>query len=175
MKITATKIPDVKRIVPDVHGDERGCFFESFHRDKFRDAGLDLNLVQDNHSISQKGTLRGLHYQLAPHAQGKLVSCIEGEVFDVAVDIRPESPSYRQWVGETLSADNKTMLYVPEGFAHGFYVMSDRAQVIYKCSDLYHPELERGIAYNDPSIGIDWPLEGRPILSTRDAAWPALD
>ena len=159
MKVTASKIPDVKLIEPEVFEDGRGYFFESFNQKKFNElTGLDITFVQDNHSKSVMGTLRGLHYQLPPKAQGKLVRVIQGEVFDVVVDIRKSSPTFGQWVGEILSADNKKQLWIPEGFAHGFMTLSDTAEFAYKTTNYYAPELEQCIAWDDPTLGIHWPL-----------------
>ncbi len=155
MKITETSIPDVKLIEPKAFGDERGFFMETWNEQAFREAGIDATFVQDNHSRSVKNTLRGLHYQIK-QPQGKLVRVTRGEVLDVAVDLRPESPTFGQWVGEYLSEDNKRMLWVPPGFAHGFLVTSDTADFQYKCTDLYAPEYERSIAWNDPDIGVNW-------------------
>ena len=168
MKVTATAIPDVLIIEPKVFGDERGFFFESFNQEKFEAAvGRPISFVQDNHSRSAKNVLRGLHYQIQ-QPQGKLVRVVQGEVFDVAVDIRKSSPTFGQWVGEILSADNKRQLWVPEGFAHGFVVISDTAEFLYKTTDYYAPQFERSIAWNDPAIGIQWPIRGEPTLSAKD-------
>ena len=168
MKTTPLDIPDVVRFEPKVFGDDRGFFFESFNHRQFEDAiGRSVQFVQDNHSRSVKGVLRGLHYQLH-RAQGKLVRVVHGEVFDVAVDIRRSSPTFGKWVGSYLSAENKHQLWVPEGFAHGFVVLSDSAEFLYKTTDYYAPEHERCISWNDPAIGIDWPLEGEPALSSKD-------
>lgn len=168
MKITPLDIPDVVRFEPKVFGDDRGFFFESFNHRQFEDAiGRSVQFVQDNHSRSVKGVLRGLHYQLH-RAQGKLVRVVHGEVFDVAVDIRRSSPTFGKWVGSYLSAENKHQLWVPEGFAHGFVVLSDSAEFLYKTTDYYAPEHERCISWNDPAIGIDWPLKGEPALSGKD-------
>jgi dTDP-4-dehydrorhamnose 3,5-epimerase len=168
MKFTPTAIPDVVLIEPQVFGDHRGFFMETWRADEFAAAGIDLPFVQDNHSSSSKAILRGLHYQIK-HPQGKLVRVISGEVFDVAVDIRKNSPTFGRWVGEALSAENKQMLWVPPGFAHGFYVMSDYAEFVYKCTDLYAPEYERSILWNDPELAIEWPLAGEtPVLSGKD-------
>lgn len=171
MKIVATKLPDVFVIEPKVFGDERGFFFESFNEKKFRDeTGVKLPFVQDNHSKSVKGVLRGLHYQLLPKAQGKLVRVVQGAVFDVAVDIRKSSPTFGQWVGETLSADNKKQLWIPPGFAHGFLTLSNTAEFLYKTTDYWAPEYERAIIWNDATLNIDWPLSGSvPQLATKDA------
>lgn len=171
MKITPCAIPDVLLIEPKVFGDERGFFYESFNQRDFQKiTGLDLQFVQDNHSKSAKGVLRGLHYQVQ-QPQGKLVRVVAGEVFDVAVDIRPGSPTYGRWVGEILSADNKRELWVPPGLAHGFLVLSESAEFLYKTTDYYAPVHERAIAWNDPTLAIDWPLNGKsPLLSAKDAA-----
>lgn len=168
MKITPTAIPDVLVIEPKVFGDERGFFFESFNQAKFESfIGRQVNFVQDNHSKSVKNVLRGLHYQIQ-QPQGKLVRVVQGEVFDVAVDIRKSSPTFGKWVGEVLSADNKKQLWVPEGFAHGFVVLSEAAEVLYKTTDYYAPEHERSILWNDLTIDIKWPINGEPILSAKD-------
>ena len=168
MNIISTSIPDVFLIEPRVFQDERGFFLESYQKNKFREAGIEVDFVQDNHSKSCHGTLRGLHYQLQ-QPQGKLVRVIAGEVFDVSLDVRRHSPTFGQWVGTYLSAENKKMLWMPAGFAHGFYVTSAEAEVIYKASDYYAPEWERCILWNDPAINIQWPVEGElPILSTKD-------
>jgi dTDP-4-dehydrorhamnose 3,5-epimerase len=175
MKATPLKIPDVILIEPKVFGDERGYFYESFNQTAFNQViGYDIQFVQDNHSKSQKGVLRGLHYQLAPKAQGKLVRVIQGEVFDVAVDIRKDSPTFGQWVGEILSAENKRQLWIPEGFAHGFVTLSDTAEFLYKTTDYYAPEFERCIAWDDSDIGIDWPIDNQPKLSNKDLQGTAL-
>jgi dTDP-4-dehydrorhamnose 3,5-epimerase len=167
MEFIPTKIPEVILIKPDLFGDKRGFFMETWQRQKFADAGIDYDFVQENHSRSIKGTLRGLHYQIK-HPQGKLVRVIAGEVFDVAVDLRKSSPFLGQWVGEYLSSENKHMLWVPPGFAHGFYVTGDMAEFEYKCTDYYAPEHERCIRWNDPDLSIEWPLKGEPILSDKD-------
>ncbi|WP_165707548.1 MULTISPECIES: dTDP-4-dehydrorhamnose 3,5-epimerase [Pectobacterium] len=159
MKIIDTKITDLKIIEPAVFGDERGFFFESFNKNKFEEAiGYSVDFVQDNHSKSSQGVLRGLHYQLAPHAQGKLVRCIEGEVFDVAVDIRQSSSTFGQWVGVHLSAENKRQFWIPEGFAHGFVTLSNSAEFLYKATDYYAPQSERSIRWDDQELNIIWPL-----------------
>ena len=169
MNIINTKIPDVKIIEPAVFGDERGFFFESFNHAKFEAAiGRTINFVQDNHSKSVKGVLRGLHYQRPPNPQGKLVRCVVGEVFDVAVDVRVGSPTYGQWVGVRLSAENKRQLWIPEGFAHGFYTLSDEAEFLYKTTNYYAPESYTSVLWSDPAIGVEWPLVGEPILSEKD-------
>ena len=172
MRIVPTPLPGVLTIEPRGHRDERGFFLEVFHAAKFADQGLDLVFVQDNHSQSSRGTLRGLHTQLA-RPQGKLVRCTEGEIFDVAVDIRRGSPTFGRWHGETLSAGNLRQLWVPPDFAHGFCVLSERAQVEYKCTTLYDPASDLAIAWNDPQIGIAWPIT-TPRLSAKDAAAPRL-
>jgi len=172
MKVSATRLPGVLLIEPAVYGDARGFFMETWHRDRYAAAGLPASFVQDNLSFSRKGTLRGLHFQ-HPHAQGKLVFVLQGEVFDVAVDIRNGSPTFGRWVGVTLSADNRRQLYIPEGFAHGFCVTGETALFTYKCTDFYNPQAESGIAWDDPDIGIAWP-DGNPILSEKDRNYPGL-
>lgn len=175
MPIQATAIPDVIIIEPKVFGDERGFFYESFNARSFADeTGINANFVQDNHSKSAKGVLRGLHYQIQ-QPQGKLVRVVAGEVFDVAVDIRKQSPTFGKWVGVTLSAENKRQMWVPEGFAHGFLVTSDNAEFLYKTTDYYAPEYERSILWNDPAIGIIWPIAGEPTLSNKDKVAKLLD
>lgn len=171
MKFFPTRIPEVVVIEPQLFGDHRGFFMETWQQRTFAEAGIDQTFVQDNHSRSSQGILRGLHYQIQ-QPQGKLVRVISGEVFDVAVDIRQGSPTFGQWVGERLSADNRLMLWVPPGFAHGFYVISAEAEFLYKCTDFYAPVHERAILWNDPTLAIDWPLvEGAaPVLSAKDAA-----
>lgn len=169
MQATRLAIPDVILFTPKVFGDERGFFYESFNQKTFAElTGLNPQFVQDNHSKSQKGVLRGLHYQLPPKAQGKLVRVVQGEVFDVAVDIRKSSPTFGQWVGVTLSAENKQQLWIPEGFAHGFVTLSETAEFLYKTTDYYAPDYERSIAWNDPAIGVKWPYENMPVLSAKD-------
>lgn len=168
MLVIDTPLPDVKLIEPKVFGDDRGFFMETWNQRAFADANLDLQFVQDNHSRSARGVLRGLHYQIQ-HAQGKLVRVTSGAVFDVAVDIRRSSPTFGQWVGYELSAENRRMLWVPPGFAHGFLTLRDDTDFLYKCTDFYHPEHERCIAWNDPDIAIAWPLDGLvPQLSAKD-------
>ena len=168
MNVTPTTIPDVLIIEPKVFGDARGFFYESFNQQAFNDAtGLNLNFVQDNHSRSAKGVLRGLHYQIQ-QPQGKLVRVVRGAVFDVAVDIRKASPTFGQWVGMELSEENHKQLWIPAGFAHGFMVTSDSAEFLYKTTDYYAPEHERCIAWDDPGIGIQWPLTEKPSLSAKD-------
>ncbi len=174
MKITPTAIPDVLLIEPKVFGDARGFFYESFNHNVFTQAtGLDLRFVQDNHSRSSKDVLRGLHYQIQ-QAQGKLVRVVRGAVFDVAVDIRQSSPTFGQWVGVELSEDNYRQLWIPAGFAHGFLVLSDSAEFLYKTTDYYAPQFERCIAWNDVDIGIQWPLQNQPQLSNKDQAGSSL-
>ena len=167
MKFEPTSIPDVLVIEPQVHGDERGFFMETLRLDAFAKFATDLPFVQENHSRSGGGVLRGLHYQIK-QPQGKLVRVVAGEVFDVAVDIRRSSPTFGRWVGVTLSADNKRQLWVPPGFAHGFLVLSDTADFVYKCTDYYAPEHERVILWDDAELAIDWPLNGSPRLSDKD-------
>ena len=169
MKVTDTRIPDVKIIEPTVFEDERGFFFESFNHKKFEEAiGREVSFVQDNHSKSVKGVLRGLHYQLPPHAQGKLVRVVQGEVFDVAVDIRKSSPTFGQWVAEVLSAENKKQLWIPEGFAHGFLALSETAEFLYKTTDYYAALYEKSIDWNDQALNVAWPLVGNPNISEKD-------
>ena len=168
MQIQATAIPDVLIIEPKVFGDERGFFFESFNERRFTElTGVKTSFVQDNHSKSAKNVLRGLHYQVQ-QAQGKLVRVTAGKVFDVAVDIRKSSPTFGRWVGVTLSADNKRQLWIPAGFAHGFVVTSESAEFLYKTTDYWAPEFERSILWNDPAIGIEWPIDGLPLLAGKD-------
>ncbi|MCG9745898.1 dTDP-4-dehydrorhamnose 3,5-epimerase [Shewanella sp. Isolate8] len=176
MKVIDTKIPDVKIIEPTVFGDERGFFMETWNQKRFEElvTGKPTQFVQDNHSKSKKGILRGLHYQ-TENTQGKLVRVISGEVFDVAVDIRKGSPTFGQWVGEYLSAENKRQLWVPEGFAHGFYVTSDEAEFVYKCTNYYDPNSESSIIWNDTNLNISWPIIGTPILSTKDKLAQPMD
>lgn len=169
MKVIETSIPDVKIIEPQVFGDERGFFMETWQQKKFEElvTGKPTSFVQDNHSKSSKGILRGLHYQ-TENTQGKLVRVVSGEVFDVAVDVRKNSPTFGQWVGVYLSADNQRQLWIPEGFAHGFYVTSDEAEFVYKCTNYYDPSSEVSIKWNDPDIGIEWPTDTAPKLSEKD-------
>ncbi|MEY4209903.1 MAG: dTDP-4-dehydrorhamnose 3,5-epimerase [Pseudomonadota bacterium] len=169
MKATRLEIPEVILFEPTVFGDERGFFYESFNQQTFNQlTGLNVQFVQDNHSKSQKGVLRGLHYQLPPKAQGKLVRVVQGEVFDVAVDIRQNSPTFGQWVSAILSSENKQQLWIPEGFAHGFLTLSETAEFLYKTTDYYAPEMERCIVWDDDALGIDWPLDKQPLLSPKD-------
>lgn len=176
MKVTPLAIPDVILLEPKVFGDARGFFLESYNQESFRQAtGLNLQFVQDNHSRSSKGVLRGLHYQLAPKAQGKLVRVVSGAVFDVAVDVRKSSSTFGQWVGAELSEENHRQMWIPPGFAHGFVVLSETADFLYKTTDYYAPELERCIAWNDPTIGIQWPANINPVLSDKDKEGKALN
>lgn len=169
MKVTPLGIPDVLLIEPQIFEDSRGFFFESFRLNRFQEAtSLQVNFVQDNHSKSSRGVLRGLHYQLPPHAQGKLVRVIEGEVLDVAVDLRKSSPTFGQYVAEILSSDDKKQMWIPEGFAHGFLTLSDVSQLLYKSTDYYHPERDRSILWNDPILKIDWPKDFKLELSAKD-------
>lgn len=158
MKFTPTEIQDVILIEPEVFEDDRGYFFEVYHWEKFRKAGIHSAFIQHNQSKSVQGTLRGMHYQETPHEQGKLVRVLSGEIFDVAVDIRPDSPDFKKWVARKLSAGRKDMLYIPPGFAHGFYTLSETAEIEYKCTDLYAPQYEQTIRWDDPQFGIEWPL-----------------
>jgi dTDP-4-dehydrorhamnose 3,5-epimerase len=175
LKAIPTAIPEVLVIEPAVFGDARGFFFESWNEKAFSGlVGRDVHFVQDNHSASARGVLRGLHYQVR-HAQGKLVRVVEGEVFDVAVDLRRSSPTFGRWVGERLSAENRRMMWVPAGFAHGFLVLSDTAQFLYKTTDFYSPADERTLLWNDAALAIAWPLQGEPLLKPRDAAGTPLD
>lgn len=167
------EIPDVVLVEPKVFGDERGFFMETYKRSEFKENGIAYDFVQDNHSKSQKGVLRGLHYQLYPKAQGKLVRCVRGRIWDVAVDIRKGSPWYGKWVAVELSEDNKLMLWVPPGFAHGFVALEDDTEVIYKVTEEYDPKLDKGIVWNDPDLRIDWPIKD-PILSEKDSKLPTL-
>lgn len=173
MKVTPTALPEVLLIEPKVFGDARGYFFESYSAQRYAEAGIAATFVQDNVSRSRRGVLRGLHYQ-HPHGQGKLVGVLEGEVFDVAVDVRRGSPRFGRWVGECLSSENKRQLYLPPGFAHGFLVTSDEALFAYKCTEYYHPETERSIRWDDARIGIEWPIDG-PVVSAKDHVAVTLD
>lgn len=175
MNAISTTIPDVVLLEPSIHTDDRGSFYESYNRSRFAEiVGIDPEFIQDNHSESTRGVLRGLHYQAAPHAQGKLVRVIAGSVFDVAVDLRKSSATFAKWVGAELSAANHRQLWVPEGFAHGFLVLSERATVLYKTTDYYSRADDKSICWNDPDIGVDWPIEAPPILSAKDLAAPRL-
>jgi dTDP-4-dehydrorhamnose 3,5-epimerase len=175
MDVTKLAIPDLLLITPRLFGDDRGFFMERYNKAAFdAELGRDVDFVQDNHSRSGRGVLRGLHYQLLPHPQAKLISVLAGEIFDVAVDIRRGSPSFGRWEGVILSADNRHQLWVPEGFAHGFLVLSDSADVLYKTSAYYAPDCDRAIAWDDLDLAIEWPLDGAPTLSEKDAAAPRL-
>ena len=167
MKVIETALPGVLIVEPTVFEDKRGFFSESYNKRRYEEAGIRAEFVQDNHARSGRNVLRGLHYQL-PQPQGKLVRVVVGEVFDVAVDIRKGSPNFGRWTGETLTAQNKRVLWIPEGFAHGYLVLSDVAEITYKVSAYYAPQYERGIRWDDPDIGIQWPLQGQPILSEKD-------
>jgi dTDP-4-dehydrorhamnose 3,5-epimerase len=170
IKVTETSLPGVAIIEPKVFGDARGFFLESFNARAFaKETKVNVEFVQDNHSMSVKGVLRGLHYQIE-HAQGKLVRVVVGEVFDVVVDLRRSSPTFGKWEGVHLSAENQRQLWVPPGFAHGFYVTSERAEFLYKTTDYWHPEHERSLLWNDPALGIAWPLDGEPTVAAKDAA-----
>ena len=169
MKTQSTQIPGVLIVEPTVFGDDRGFFLESFNEREMRNIGIDAHFVQDNHSRSQRNVLRGLHYQIN-QPQGKLVRVVSGKVFDVAVDVRRDSPAFGKWVGVELSAENKRMLWMPPGLAHGFVVLSESADFLYKATDYYAQEFERTILWNDPDLAIEWPLAGQPILSSKDAA-----
>lgn len=173
MEFIPSRIPDVILIRPPVFGDSRGFFMETYHERKFAEAGIDVHFVQDNNSGSHQGTLRGLHYQIR-QPQGKLVRCVAGEIFDVAVDLRRSSPTFGQWTGAVLSAENREMLWVPAGFAHGFYVLSEWCEFAYKVTDFYAPEWERAIRWNDPDLGVEWPLHPdiEPHLSEKDQSAP---
>lgn len=174
MKIEHLDIPGMMHIQADAFRDERGMFLETFQRDRYDQAGISQHFVQDNLSVSRRGVLRGFHYQW-PHSQGKLVQCLRGEVLDVAVDIRIGSPTFGRWVSRVLSGDEPSQMYIPEGCAHGFLVMSDEAIFFYKCTDFYHPETERGILWNDEDLAIDWAVKGStPTLSPRDRQLPPL-
>ncbi|SDF36853.1 dTDP-4-dehydrorhamnose 3,5-epimerase [Limimaricola pyoseonensis] len=175
MEIAETGLPGVVLLTPRRFGDARGFFSESWSQRRMAEAGMALDFVQDNHSLSaQTGTLRGLHFQSPPHAQAKLVRCGRGRLYDVAVDIRRGSPSFGRWVGVELSFENGHQLLVPEGFAHGFVTLEPDTEIVYKCSDYYAPDCDAGIAWDDPDLGIDWPLSGAPVLSDKDAAAPRL-
>ncbi|MBN1125592.1 MAG: dTDP-4-dehydrorhamnose 3,5-epimerase [Sedimentisphaerales bacterium] len=172
MRILQTKLPEVLLIEPTAFGDDRGFFLETWNGQRYTEAGLDVDFVQDNVSFSQKGVLRGLHFQ-HPQAQGKLVQVLAGDVFDVAVDIRIGSKTFGQWIGEKLSVENHRQLYIPPGFAHGFCVLSETALFSYKCTDYYHPQTEGGVLWNDPEVGIDWPVD-HPQLSAKDKKYTCL-
>ena len=173
MDVESTALPGVLLVKPRVFGDDRGFFLETYNETRYREAGIDVSFVQDNHSFSRQGTLRGLHFQTT-NVQDKLVWAIQGEIFDVAVDVRRSSPHFGKWVGARLSAENKHQLFVPKGFAHGFCVLSETAEVMYKCSDVYAPGAEGGILWNDPTLNIDWPIK-EPILSPKDEVLPRFE
>lgn len=173
MDVVELAIPDVKLITPRRFNDDRGFFVQSYHYEQYADAGIDVRFVQDNWSRSSKGVLRGLHYQFE-HAQSKLVNVLRGEVFDVAVDMRKGSPSFGKWVGEILSAENGRQMFVPRGFAHGFMVLSETVDFVYKCDDFYTPGDEYGVMWNDPTIGIDWPEAIEPLVSEKDSILPGM-
>ena len=173
MDVESTALPGVLLVKPRVFGDDRGFFLETYNETRYREAGIDVSFVQDNHSCSRQGTLRGLHFQTT-NVQDKLVWAIQGEIFDVAVDVRRSSPHFGKWVGARLSAENKHQLFVPKGFAHGFCVLSETAEVMYKCSDVYAPGAEGGILWNDPTLNIDWPIK-EPILSPKDEVLPRFE
>lgn len=176
MKVISTELTGLYVIEPKVFEDERGYFFESYHDEKLRQQGIDTRFVQDNQSKSSYGVIRGLHFQSNPHAQTKLVRVLEGSVYDVAVDIRKGSPTFGKWFGIELSAENKKQLFIPQGFAHGFSVLSPIAVVFYKCDNLYNPASEGGIAYNDPDLSIDWKVDpSKAVLSAKDKGWPVLN
>lgn len=172
MNVIETLLPGVLILEPKVWADSRGFFMETYHAERFRQIGIDLPFVQDNHSRSARGVLRGLHFQ-EPNSQGKLIRCTSGALFDVAVDVRRGSPNFGKWFGLELSAENRRMLWVPPGFAHGFCAVSDVADLVYKCTDFYNPESDRSILWNDPDLGIEWPIAS-PLLSPKDAAAPRL-
>jgi len=169
MQVHETKLPGVVVLEPKVFADARGFFQEIYQKRRYAEAGIATEFVQDNYSRSARGTLRGLHFQIE-QAQGKLVQCLRGEIFDVAVDLRRDSSTFGKWAGTRLSESNHLQMYIPPGFAHGFYVVSDLAEMYYKCGDYYYPEHERSLLWNDPAIGIEWPLDGEPILSNKDRA-----
>lgn len=169
------KIKEVVLVAPKVFGDSRGFFMESYQKSEFYKNGICVEFNQDNHSKSIKGVLRGLHYQTNPMAQAKLVRCLKGQIFDVAVDIRKDSKTFGQWVGEVLSEENKNMLFIPEGFAHGFVVLSDEAELLYKASNEYSPQNDKGIRWNDPAININWGVDFEPLISEKDSKQPFLN
>ncbi len=169
MRATPADIPEIVVLEPKIFNDDRGFFFESFNKKTFKNiTGVNIDFVQDNHSKSVQGVIRGLHYQLPPKAQSKLIRVIRGEIFDVAVDVRKSSPTFGQWRGFYLSESNKKQLFLPEGFAHGFLTLSKTAELLYKCSEYYDPECERCIIWNDPDINVDWPISVEPLLSIKD-------
>ncbi len=168
------RIEDVILVTPKVFGDSRGFFMEGYKKSEFKRNGIDVEFNQDNHSKSTKGVLRGLHYQAQPYSQAKLVRCPKGKIFDVAVDLRPNSPTFKQWVGEILSEENKNMLFIPEGFAHGFVVLSDEAELLYKASNEFDLPSDRGVRWNDPEIGVEWGIDFEPLVSEKDNNQPFL-
>ena len=172
MEIRRTKIDGLLIIEPDVFHDTRGYFLEHYNRGKYRDLGFEFEFVQDNCSSSRYGTVRGLHYQIAPHQEVKLVRCTRGATYDVIVDLRPESPTYKQWLAVELTADNHKMIYIPAGFAHGYQILEDNTEVFYQVGQFYAPKYERGARWNDPAFGIDWPIASPLILSDKDKSWP---
>ena len=173
MTVRETSLPGVRVVEPRAFGDDRGFFLERYHARRYAEAGIDAAFVQDNHSRSRRDTLRGLHFQRR-HPQGKLVEAARGRIWDVAVDLRPGSPTFGQWEGVELSDETHCQLWVPPGFAHGFCVLSDEADVLYKCTDVYRPDDEGGVRWDDPDLGIEWPLDGAPLLSDKDHALPTL-
>jgi dTDP-4-dehydrorhamnose 3,5-epimerase len=176
MNIVEQNISGLFLIEPKIFGDERGYFFESFRQDKLKELGIDINFIQGNQSSSSYGVIRGLHYQLSPHSQSKLIRVLTGEILDVVVDIRKNSPTFKQVYSVVLSAENKKQLLIPQGFAHGFSVLCDHAEILYKCDNYYKPELERGINYNDPSLNIDWKIDiDKAIISSKDKVQPFID
>lgn len=176
MKVTETSLKGIKVIEPKLFGDHRGWFMETYNKSVLKEAGIEIEFIQDNQSFSAtKGTLRGLHYQLNPKAQTKLVRCTRGSIFDVAVDIRKGSPTFGKWFGLELSAENKKQLLIPKGFAHGFMTLTDDVEVQYKVDELYAPECDRGVSWNDPTIGIKWPMDITPVLSAKDEKAPTLN
>ncbi len=172
-KVTKTKLAGVLILEPQVFGDERGFFMETYNKEEFKKLGINVDFVQDNHTKSQKGVLRGLHFQ-KQYPQGKLVRVVAGKVFDVAVDLRKDSPTFGQWAGIELSAENKKLFWVPQGFAHGFVALEEDTEFLYKCDELYHPEDEGGLIWNDPEVGIKWPIDSQPLLSDKDQKFPTL-
>jgi len=174
LKVIATDLPEVLLLEPTVHADERGYLFEAWNRTAFEAAGVKANFVQDNQSRSRKNVIRGLHYQVPPYPQAKLLRVVAGEIFDVAVDIRRSSPNFGKWTGAVLSAENKRMLWIPEGFAHGLLALSDNCEIIYKIAGQWSRECERAIRWDDPEIGVEWPLSGEAIVSERDRSAPVL-
>jgi dTDP-4-dehydrorhamnose 3,5-epimerase len=174
LKVTPTELPEVLLLEPTIHSDERGYLFEAWNRATFEAAGIKADFVQDNQSRSRKNVIRGLHYQVPPHPQAKLLRVVSGEIFDVAVDIRRSSPNFGKWTGAVLSAENKRMLWVPEGFAHGLLALSDECEIIYKIAGQWSRESERAIRWDDPEIGVQWPLTGQASVSGRDRSAPAL-